>query len=110
MRTLDRSSRPPGTTVPIAEHSVSVTHLKRRRTERTTRSWVREISRRGESRAFRLTSTGAKPAVRKQLRLVSRAVAFRYYQLLSGHTLTAVFEEKWGWISSDQCSWRGNVR
>ena len=40
------------------------------------------------------------------MRGVTKRVAARFFQLLSGHAMTAPFlKDRWGWMDSDRCLW-----
>src|SRR5436853_7655645 len=94
----------------MARFLTSLAHLKGTRTQRATDTWHREIQtngRRTGTKAFRLPSeTHSRPRIRDQLKGVPKGVTARYYQLLSGHALTAVrLKDKWGWTDTDTCWW-----
>ena len=57
-------------------------------------------------RAFRLATAASRPGIRPQLRLATKRVAARFFQLLSGHAMIAPFlKERWGLADSDICWW-----
>lgn len=89
-----------------------MTFLKGRRTGKAVQKWRDDIIRRdGQARVFRAPDAGARPGIRQQPRADPKAVTARFYQILSGHAMTAVFvKEKWGWTDSDQCWWCGRGR
>ena len=48
----------------------------------------------------------ARPCIRPRLRTAKKGVAARFFQLLSGHAMTAPFlRERWGWMDTDRCWW-----
>ena len=51
------------------------------------------------------------PKIPKELQRAPKEVASRFFQLASGHAMTApFFKEKFGWIKSDICWWCGSGR
>ena len=72
--------------------------LRRRATERATKGWRRDIDQRNVGRrAFCLPTATSRPGIRPALRRATKSVAAKFFQLLSGHAMTAPFlEERWG--------------
>jgi hypothetical protein len=84
--------------------TISLTHLRRKITERTvqeTKQWISQWI--GKRREY---TPPRKPGLRSHLRSERKSVAARYYQLLTGHTLIAPFmKEKLKKIDPNQCWW-----
>jgi ribonuclease HI len=84
--------------------AVTIAHLRRRTTERKTRettAWIVERTR--QRRSYILPN---KRGFRQALKHEKKALAGRYYQLLTGHALIAPYlKEKLKKIESDQCWW-----
>ena len=76
----------------------SLAFLRRRATERATRAWRSDIDKRNAGRrTFRLPTAASRPGIRPQLRGVTKRVAARFFQLLSGHAMIAPLpKEIWG--------------
>ena len=85
----------------------SLAHLKRTASEQCTQAWRKEISvRNAGKRVFRIPTANAKPSIRPALRKVTKGVASRFFQLLSGHSMSAPFlKDRWGWSDTDECWW-----
>ena len=85
---------------------------KARRTTRATREWGKDIEVRNRGkRVFRIPTAESRPRVRVSLGRVSKSVAATFYQLDSGHAMTAPFlKEKFRWIDSGVCWWCGGAR
>ena len=61
--------------------------------------------------AYRGPDRGARPRIRAPLRRTRKAVAARFFQLLSGHAMIAPFlKDRWGWLDSEECWWCGRGR
>ena len=75
----------------------SLAFLRRRATERATIRWREDIeSWNAGRRTFRLPTVLSGPGIRPQIRQVSKAVATRFFQLLSGHAMVAPFLKEMG--------------
>ena len=86
---------------------ISLSFLKRRAVGKAAKRWKGHIFEldRGKQ-AFNLPRLNSNPKIRTALRNTSKAMASRFYQLLSGHALIAPFpKEKWKWTDSDSCWW-----
>ena len=96
----------------------SLAYQKRRITDGITRGWIedtrarRNKNREGKHRgAYNEPGGEARPKIRRELRKAKKGVASRFFQLLSGHAMTAPFlKDKWRWTDSDQCWWCGRGR
>ena len=90
---------------------VSLAFLKAERRGKAVKEWREEILRRCRgSRAFRVPTEGETPRIPLGLSKIPKEVASRFFQLISGHALTASFtKEKFGWLDSDTC-WCGSAR
>ena len=79
-------------------------YLRRQATEaksRGTKEWIEE-----RTKQRRSYIPPRKPGFRKELRNERKAVASKYYQLLTGHALIAPFlKDKLKKTDSDQCWW-----
>ena len=100
----DAASLPP---LRVTRRQFSLAYLRRRATERTTRRWREDIEESNAGRrSFRLPTATSRPGIRPQVGIAPKGVAARFFQLLSGHAVTAPFlEERWGWIDTDICWW-----
>lgn len=69
------------------------------------RRWKEIIALRNRGKN-RLSGPKSKPKLRPFLRAEPKAIAGRFYQLLSGHSMISSFpKEKRGWVESDQFWW-----
>ena len=90
---------------------LSLAFLGRRIKEGVNERWISDttarLEKRGGSRgAFDGPDKRARPKIRTLLRKTRKGVASRYFQLLSGHSMTAPFlKDRWGWTISDACWW-----
>ena len=85
----------PGTTI--------IAFLRHVATERATGGWREDIESGNVGRRTVRLSTAS---TRSQLRRVTKRVAARFFQLLSGHAVIAPFlKERCGWTDSDRCWW-----
>jgi ribonuclease HI len=83
---------------------VSMARIRRRSTEARTRETARWIDERTRERRSYIPPR--KSGWRKALRGERKALASRYYQLLTGHAITAPYmKEKLGKVDSDECWW-----
>ena len=75
------------------------------------REWRGEIIQRGQGvRSFRVPPAGEIPRILVELRRAPKELAFRFFQLASGHAMIAPFvKEKFGWADSDLCWWCGSA-
>ena len=89
----------------------SLAFLRRHIGQEVNEKWINDTTARLEKRgggrgAFLGPDRGARPRIRALLRGARKRVASRYFQLLSGHALTAPFlKDRWGWTDSDACWW-----
>ena len=69
--------------------------------------WRREIISRGRgARPYRVPVAGEVPRIPRALQRARKSLASRFFQLSSGHAMTAPFlRDKFGWVESDQCWW-----
>lgn len=68
------------------------------------KAWTEVNGRNGRRRVFAGVSEGRRPGIGPGLGGARKGVAARFFQLASGHALTATFlEEKWEWTDSDNC-------
>ena len=73
---------------------------------RAVDGWRDEIvGRRGNSGPYRVPAAGEVPRIPRELQRTRKSLASRFFQLSSGHAMTAPFLEKFGWVESDQCWW-----
>ena len=105
----DAASPPP---LRATRRHFSLSFLRRRSTERATQAWRKDIEERnGGRRTFHLPTARSRPGILPQLRRVSKGLAARFFQLLSGHAMTAPFlKNRWGWTDSDTCWWCNDRR
>ena len=76
----------------LGSETVSPASLKRQRTERAYKLWREDIARRNHGRTtFKAPAEGARPRIREGLRAAPKGLAARFYQLASGHAMTAPF-------------------
>ena len=112
-RELRRRDRTPSEArVAPAAPSISGAFMKAMLRRRAVDS-RREIIVRGGSRRrpYVVPREGTVPKIPTTLGLARRELAVRFFQLESGHAMTAPFlKEKFGWVSSDQCWWCGSGR
>ena len=109
----DRAAKDAATLPPLrgTRERLSLAFLGRRITEGISNRWTTDTAARLEARggrrgAFAGPEKGARPRIRTLLRTTRKGVAARYFQLLSGHAMTAPFlKDRWGWIDSDACWW-----
>ena len=75
-------------------------------------SWREEIIRKRKAgRQYRVSAAGEVPKIPTALQRVRKSLASRFFQLASGHAMTAPFlRDKFGWMESDQCWWCGSGR
>ena len=103
-----RSRRPHGIAGPVTEDSVvSKSFLKATLRHRAVSSWRDCIIRGGKGRRpYRIPREGMVPRTPTVLGRTEKSLAARFFQLASGHSMTAPFlRDKFGWVDSDQC-WR----
>ena len=86
---------------------LSGSFLKATLRQRAVRAWRDVIVRRGAGRRpYRIPREGEVPRIPTALRGARKELASRYFQLASGHAITAPFlKDKFGWVESDQCWW-----
>ena len=83
---------------------VSMSHMRRRTTDARTVQTARWVAERTRERRSYIPRRRA--GVRKALMGEKKSLASRYYQLLTGHAITAPYmKEKLKKIESDQCWW-----
>ena len=75
-------------------------------------SWRECIIKRSSGRRpYRIPSEGMVPRIPTGLGRTERSLATRYFQLASGHAMTAPFlRDKFKWVDSDQCWWCSSGR
>ena len=86
--------------------------MKVERKGKAVDEWREEIIRRCRgSRVLRFPVEGEVPRTPVEPRSAPKEVVSRFFQLASGHAMTAPFiKEKFGWIESDICWWCGSAR
>ena len=91
---------------------VSGAFMKAMFRRRAIDSWRESIVRGGSRRRpYVVPRDGTIPKIPTALGRARRELAVRFFQLASGHAMTAPFlKEKFGWVSSDQCWWCGSGR
>ena len=74
---------------------------------RAVTDWRNEIiSRRKGAGPYRVPAAGEIPRIPRALQRARKSLASRFFQLASGHAMTAPFlRDKFGWVESDQCWW-----
>lgn len=105
MEAMDRAALPP---LRATARCYSLAFLRRRATKRATRLWKEDIDRRNAGRrTFRPPTYGdIPPRHQAPVEKGHQEVAARFFQLLSGHSMTAPFlRDRWGWVDSDRCWW-----
>ena len=103
-----RSRAPPRVTRPSSMDSVvSSSFMKSALRRRAVSSWRECIIRGGKGRRhYRIPGEGTTPRIPAALGKVRKSLASRFFQLASGHAMTAPFlRDKFGWVESDQCWW-----
>ena len=108
-----RARTPPSITrLPPVDSTVSGSFVKAMLRRRAVRSW-RECIVRGSRgrRTYRIPKEGTVPRIPPTLSRVGKSLASRFFQLASGHAMTAPFlRDKYGWVDSDQCWWCSSGR
>ena len=79
---------------------------------RAVDSWREGIIRGGRGRRpYRIPGEGMVPKIPAILGRARKSLASRFFQLASGHAMTAPFlRDKFGWVDSDQCWWCSSGR
>ena len=90
----------------------SLTFFKSQLRQKAAAEWREEIIRRSQGgRSFLVPEMGTRPRIPSGLRQASKELASLFFQLSSGHAMTAPFlKEKFGWVESDGCWWCGGGR
>ena len=103
-----RSRSLPGIGRPVPmDSTVSGSFMKAMFRRRAVDSW-REIIIRGgtKRRPYRIPREGMVPKIPAALGGARKSLASRFFQLASGHAMTAPFlKDKFNWVDSDQCWW-----
>ena len=91
---------------------VSGSFMKAMLRRRAVSSWRECIIRAGRGRRpYRIPREGAVPKIPATLGRAKKSLASRFFQLASGHAMTAPFlRDKFGWVDSDQCWWCSSGR
>ena len=103
-----RSRTAPGITRPPPMGSViSGSFMKAMIRRGAVSSWRECIIRGGRGRRpYRIPREGTVPRIPAALGRARKSLASRFFQLASGHAMTAPFlKDKFGWVDSDQCWW-----
>ena len=103
-----RARKPHGIAGPATVDSmVSRSFLKAVLRRQAVSSWRDCIIRGGRGRRpYRIPREGVVPRIPAMLGRVDKSLAARFFQLSSGHAMTAPFlRDKFGWVDSDQCWW-----
>ena len=101
-----RARRPQSVSRPAPTDSVvSGSFLKAILRRRAVSSWRDCIIRGGKSRRpYRIPREGTVPKIPAILGRTEKGLASRFFQLASGHAMTAPFlKDKFKWVDSDQC-------
>ena len=108
-----RARTPPTITRPSPVDSVvSGSFVKAMLRRRAISSWRECIIRGGKGRRpYRIPGEGTVPRIPSTLGRAERSLASRFFQLASGHAMTAPFlKDKYGWVDSDRCWWCSSGR
>ena len=108
-----RTRRPHGIAGPVTESpAVSRSFLRTTLRQQAVISW-RDCIIRGckGRRPYRIPREGMVPRIPTVLGRTEKSLASRYFQLASGHAMTAPFlRDKFGWVDDDQCWWCSSGR
>ena len=88
--------------------NVSLAFVKSQARKEANKEWremIRGLNRAGGRTRYKRRNEGI-PRIPETLKKAPKAVASRFFQLASGHTMIAPFlQEKFGWVESDLCWW-----
>lgn len=90
------------------EGDISIAFIKGQARKEANREWAEMVRKENRKRGY-VTIRKNKdsiPKIPEPLRRAPKAIAARFFQLASGHAMTAPFlKEKFRWIDSDTCWW-----